>query len=176
MISRVKPSAAIRYLIVPCALGRLLVAATERGVCAVSLADKDADLVNFLHGEFPEREMTYEADSLQEWAGAVGQLVEGQRPHRAVPIDVQATAFQERVWGELGRIPSGDTRSYREVAVALGQPDAARAVARACATNPIALIVPCHRVIRADGGLSGYRWGVQRKQAILENEKANFRK
>ena len=172
MIPHDQTSTPIRYVIVPCALGRLLVAATERGVCAVSLADNDAELVDFLHGEFPEREMTYAADSLHEWAGAVMQLLEGKRPRRAVPIDVQATAFQKRVWQELCRIPSGDTRSYREIATALGQPDAARAVARACATNPIAVIVPCHRVIRADGGISGYRWGVNRKQAILDREKA----
>ena len=171
MIPRVKTFATIRYVIVPCVLGRLLVAATERGVCAVSLADNDAELVDFLHGEFTEREMTYEEDGLREWADAVVQLLEGRRPRREVPIDVQATAFQKRVWQELCRIPAGQTRSYREIAAALGQPDAARAVARACATNPIAVIVPCHRVIRADGGISGYRWGVQRKQALLEREK-----
>jgi AraC family transcriptional regulator of adaptative response/methylated-DNA-[protein]-cysteine methyltransferase len=161
----------IRYTIVPCSLGRLLLAATPRGVCAVSLGDRDGELLDFLRGEFPDREMTHDAESLRGWANAVVQLLEGWVPVRAVPTDVQATPFQQRVWQALCAIPPGLTRSYREIAVALGQPSAARAVARACATNPIAVIVPCHRVIRADGSISGYRWGVQRKQAILEREK-----
>jgi AraC family transcriptional regulator of adaptative response/methylated-DNA-[protein]-cysteine methyltransferase len=166
----------IRYTIVPCSLGRLLVAGTERGVCAVSLADDERGLLKFLTAEFPGRQVEQDATGLHEWASAIAQLLKGTLPKQGVPTDVEGTAFQRRVWRALGKIPLGQTRSYSAIAESLGQPDSARAVARACATNPIAVIVPCHRVIRADGGISGYRWGVARKQAILASERKQAQK
>jgi AraC family transcriptional regulator of adaptative response/methylated-DNA-[protein]-cysteine methyltransferase len=165
------PQTAIRYTIVSCPLGKLLMAGTTVGVCAVSLADSDKKLTTFLKEEFPEAEITQDDPGLQEWVGKIVQHLEGRRPHLELPLDVQATAFQWRVWQELCKIPYGSTKSYREIAAAIGQPEAARAVARACATNPVAVVIPCHRVIREDGGLSGYRWGIERKKAILEQEK-----
>ncbi|HEX5690118.1 MAG TPA: bifunctional DNA-binding transcriptional regulator/O6-methylguanine-DNA methyltransferase Ada [Roseiflexaceae bacterium] len=170
--------AQIEYTIADSPLGRLLVAATERGVCFVSLGDADADLEAALRSEYPAA--TIEANSnagdsdvesgLHGWVKAILQHLEGQLPHLDLPVDVQATAFQWRVWEALRAIPYGDTRSYRAVAEALGQPTAARAVARACATNPVALVIPCHRVVGEDGGLRGYRWGAERKRALLEQE------
>jgi AraC family transcriptional regulator, regulatory protein of adaptative response / methylated-DNA-[protein]-cysteine methyltransferase len=165
------PHTAIGYTIVSCCLGRLLLAGTEQGVCAVSLGDCDQDLERFLRDEFPAAKIVQEDARLQEWVQAVVEHVAGERPHLELPVDVQATAFQWRVWQELCKIPYGSTKSYREVAEAIGKPEAARAVARACATNPIAVVVPCHRVIREDGSLSGYRWGIERKKALLEQEK-----
>src|ERR1043165_8726941 len=160
----------IRYSIVPTSLGRLLVAATTRGVCAVSLADSDTELLHFLHSEFPDAEIAHDEKGLRPWAETVRQLAEGSKTI-GVPTDVAATEFQVRVWRELKRIPFGKTRSYREVAATLGMPAAPRAVARACATNPLALLIPCHRVVAANGELSGYRWGIQRKRALLERER-----
>jgi AraC family transcriptional regulator of adaptative response/methylated-DNA-[protein]-cysteine methyltransferase len=165
------PHTAIGYTIVPCCLGRLLMAGTERGICAVSLADSDAKLEQFINEEFPQAEIGRDDPGLQQWVQAIVQHLEGEQPHLELPVDVQATAFQWRVWQELCKIPYGTTMTYREIAEAIGQPDAARAVARACATNPVAVVIPCHRVIREDGELAGYRWGVQRKKAILEREK-----
>jgi AraC family transcriptional regulator of adaptative response/methylated-DNA-[protein]-cysteine methyltransferase len=161
---------AIGYTIVPCSLGLLLLAATERGICAVSLADTEPPLEKFLAEEFPEAAITREDDRLHGWVAGVVQLLEGQRPHLKLPLDVQATAFQWRVWQELCKIPYGDTKTYRAIAQAIGKPEAVRAVARACATNPVAVVIPCHRVVRADGNLAGYRWGLQRKKALLERE------
>jgi O-6-methylguanine DNA methyltransferase len=108
---------------------------------------------------------------LREWADAILKHLEGEQPHLELPVDVQATAFQWRVWQELQAIPYGSTRSYREIAKAIKRPTAVRAVARACATNPVAVVIPCHRVVRSDGGLGGYRWGIKRKQKMLDREK-----
>lgn len=164
--------AQIGYTIADSPLGRLLVAATEKGVCAVSLGDSDAELAAALEREYPaatiERE---ETGRLGEWVQALISYLEGQLPHLELPLDVQATAFQWRVWQELQKIPYGRTYSYSEIARRIGQPAAARAVARACATNPVALVVPCHRVVREDGNLGGYRWGLERKRRLLEKEK-----
>ncbi len=161
----------IGYTIVDSPLGRLLLAATERGVCAVCLDDDDAFLQEVLREEFPEADIAHDDAALRPWVTELLAHLEGQRPHLQLPLDVQATAFQWRVWQELCKIPAGSTRTYTEVAAALGQPTAARAVARACATNPVALIVPCHRVIREDGDLAGYRWGLERKRQLLDAEK-----
>ncbi|MEM7223411.1 MAG: methylated-DNA--[protein]-cysteine S-methyltransferase [Pseudomonadota bacterium] len=152
-------------------LGRLLVAATDKGVCFVCLGDDDESLVETLEAEFPA------AESVQSDLGTIGPALElvcaylaGEEPHLDLPLDIRATAFQRRVWQELIAIPAGETRSYGEVARNLGQPQAQRAVANACANNPLPLVIPCHRVVRSDGQIGGYRWGVQRKTALLEAE------
>ncbi len=165
----------VGFGIVRSSLGRLLVAATARGVCAVCLGDDDAALERGLRGEFPAAEIARDDAGLGDWIGGIAAHLEGARPHVGLPLDIQATAFQRRVWEELRRIPYGETRSYGEVARAIGRPTAARAVARACAANPVALVVPCHRVVRGDGGLGGYRWGAARKAALLEKERAVVR-
>ncbi|MGF1608395.1 MAG: methylated-DNA--[protein]-cysteine S-methyltransferase [Kiloniellales bacterium] len=163
--------AKIAYAMVDSPLGRLLVAATARGVCFVSLGDDDAQLEAALFAEFPE------ADSIvrdhEASASAVDAFVKflaGEAPHVDLPLDIRFTAFQRRVWNELMAIPCGETRSYAEIAAALGLPHGQRAIGRACATNPVALIVPCHRVLRHDGELGGYRWGLRRKSALLTKE------
>ncbi len=162
--------ATIRYATAACELGRVLLAVTPRGVCAVALAASDAELERFLHAEFPAAELTRDAAGLTDWlAELLRQLAGG--PHADLPLDVQATAFQRRVWEELRKIPRGETRTYRQVAEAIGKPRAVRAVARACATNPASVVIPCHRVIGSDGGLHGYRWGLNRKKKLLEGER-----
>ena len=163
----------ITYAITLCALGRLLVAATARGLCAVSLGDSDEGLERSLAAEFDTAEIVRDDAALGEQLIALVNHLSGQQPSLDLPLDVRATAFQRRVWEELRRIPYGSTRSYREVARAIGQPNATRAVARACATNPVALVTPCHRVVRENGDVSGYRWGVGRKQALLARERAD---
>ncbi len=162
----------IRYTIADCPLGRLLVAATERGICAVSLGEADATLEAALRHEYPAAQIQRDEASLGQWLSAFLNYLSGRQPDLNLPVDVQATAFQWQVWEALRAIPSGSTRSYSEVAQQLGQPKATRAVARACATNPVALVIPCHRVVRQDGHLGGYRWGLERKQHLLEQEKA----
>ncbi len=161
----------VGYTIVDSALGRLLIAATERGLCAVSLSDDDERLEAFLFNEFPAAEIERDDAHLSQWIDAVLAQVRGEEPHLDLPLDVQATAFQWRVWNVLRAIPMGETRSYGEIAHELGKPRAARAVARACATNRIAVLIPCHRVVREDGNLGGYRWGIERKRALLSSER-----
>jgi AraC family transcriptional regulator of adaptative response/methylated-DNA-[protein]-cysteine methyltransferase len=160
----------IGYTVVSCPLGRLLMAATERGVSAVYLGDDDGVLEAALAKEYPAAEIQRDDIRLQRWVEEIVNHLSNHHPHLDLPLDVQATAFQRRVWQELQAIPYGSTRSYREVAEALGRPSASRAVARACATNPVSIIVPCHRVVRGDGSLGGYRWGLNRKRALLEQE------
>jgi len=160
----------IGYSIAKSSLGRILVAATERGVSAVYLGDADAKLVEELREEYPRAEITAASDSFERWVKEIVQRVEGNPPRLELPLDLQATAFQRRVWQELQLIPRGSTRTYSQVAKALGKPKAVRAVARACATNPVSIVVPCHRVIRGDGSLAGYRWGLSRKQQLLAQE------
>jgi AraC family transcriptional regulator of adaptative response/methylated-DNA-[protein]-cysteine methyltransferase len=162
----------IGYAIAKSALGKILVAATDRGVSAVYLGDADAKLIEELKDEYPRAEITAAADSFERWVKEIVQRVEGKPPRIELPLDLQATAFQRRVWQELQRIPSGTTRTYSQVARALGNPKAVRAVARACATNPVSIVVPCHRVIREDGSLAGYRWGLSRKEQLLAQERA----
>ncbi len=160
----------IRFTLVPCALGRLLVAATAKGVCAVKLGAADAALVAELTREFPAADVQ-PGGLPRAWVDAVTRAV-GQRPVSAadVPLDVQGTAFQWTVWKALRAIPVGETRTYAALAHDIGRPTAARAVARACATNPVAIVVPCHRVVPAAGGPGGYRWGSARKHALLALE------
>ncbi|MFO0806842.1 MAG: methylated-DNA--[protein]-cysteine S-methyltransferase [Gemmataceae bacterium] len=161
----------IRFATAGCDLGRILLAATDRGIAAVFLADTDAELRAALDAEFPEAAISRDASGLERWLTALVAHIAGELPHLDLPLDVRATAFQRRVWEELRRIPYGETRSYSEVAAALGTPKSVRAVARACATNPASLVIPCHRVVGRDGTLTGYRWGVQRKRKLLDREK-----
>ncbi|MCE9560891.1 MAG: methylated-DNA--[protein]-cysteine S-methyltransferase [Planctomycetes bacterium] len=163
-------AALIRYTTAACELGRVLLAVTGIGVCAVSIADADTALEAFLRSEFPAAELVRDEFGLADWLEELLRAVTGG-PHRALPIDVRATAFQRRVWEALQRIPRGETRTYRELAEAIGKPTAVRAVARACATNPTAVLVPCHRVIGTDGKLHGFRWGLDRKQKLIDAER-----
>jgi len=161
----------IAYVTVPTSLGRLLVAATERGVCRVALGDHDAALAAELLAEFPAaRVVEDKSGKLQGWVTAILAYLDGREPDLDLPLDIRATAFQRRVWQELRKIPFGQTRTYAEIAKRIGRPMATRAVARACATNPAALIIPCHRVVRENGDLGGYRWGVERKRSLLKKE------
>jgi AraC family transcriptional regulator of adaptative response/methylated-DNA-[protein]-cysteine methyltransferase len=162
----------IAYSIVDSPLGRLLVAATEKGVSAVYLADDDARLERELRAEYPAARVRKDDDAIAPRLSPILEHLAGGRRGIDLPLDVQATTFQWRVWQELGRIPAGETRTYGEVARAIGRPTATRAVARACATNPVSIVVPCHRVVGADGRLAGYRWGVERKKKLLEAERA----
>lgn len=162
----------IGYAITACHLGKLLVAATTRGVCAVTFGDDDEMLLRELQQEYPAADIQADEQGLPTVLPLLLAHLRGAQPHLNLPLDLQATAFQLRVWAELRQIPSGQTRSYAQVAAAIGQPNATRAVARACATNPVAIINPCHRVIRSDGSLGGYRWGLARKQKLLQQEKA----
>jgi AraC family transcriptional regulator, regulatory protein of adaptative response / methylated-DNA-[protein]-cysteine methyltransferase len=163
----------ITYTIATCPLGRLLVAATERGVCAVSLGDSDTALEACLAEEYPNarlRRDRHPESDLKKWLASVLELIQGEQ-QKQLPLDIQATAFQWRVWKQLRAIPRGATRSYSEIACEIGRPTAVRAVARAIATNPVAVIIPCHRAVHKDGRLSGYRWGPKRKQILLETER-----
>jgi AraC family transcriptional regulator of adaptative response/methylated-DNA-[protein]-cysteine methyltransferase len=162
----------IGYSIAKTVLGKVLVAATDRGVSAVYLGDSEAKLVQELRDEYPRAELAPADDSFERWVKEIVQRVDGKPPRVELPLDLQATAFQRRVWQELQRIPAGTTRTYSQVARALGNPKAVRAVARACATNPVSIVVPCHRVIREDGTLAGYRWGLSRKEQRLAQERA----
>ena len=160
----------IVYTVVNSPLGRLLVAATNKGVCAVSLGDDDTTLEAALLHEYPAATIQRDGVHIREWVNAILHYLDDSQPGLDLPIDVQTTAFRWRVWKNLQTIPRGSTRSYSEIARELGQPQAARAVAQACATNPVALIVPCHRVVHANGDTGGYRWGKERKQKLLEQE------
>jgi AraC family transcriptional regulator of adaptative response/methylated-DNA-[protein]-cysteine methyltransferase len=161
----------IGYTIAKSPLGKVLVAATERGVSAVYLGDAESTLISELREEYPRAEIAPAPDAFQRWVREIVQRIEGKQPRLELPLDLQATAFQRRVWQELQRIPRGRTRTYSQVARSLGQPKAVRAVARACATNPVSIVVPCHRVIREDGALAGYRWGISRKEQLLAQER-----
>jgi AraC family transcriptional regulator of adaptative response/methylated-DNA-[protein]-cysteine methyltransferase len=164
--------ASLAYALAASPLGRLLVAATERGVAFLALGDDDAALEGRLAEEFPLAERRRDDKVLGRWLGQVLRHLDGELPHLELPLDVRATAFQRRVWAELSKIPAGATASYGEIARRLGQPKAGRAVGRACATNPVALIVPCHRAVPGAGGFGGYRWGLDRKRRLLETEAA----
>ncbi len=164
--------ARIAWTVAPCALGLLLVAATERGICFVAFDDGEAALTAELRAEFPHAEIIPDIGILEAWTAEVLRRVEGRPPRETLPLDVRATAFQQRVWRALTEIPQGETRTYSEIARSLGKPAAQRAVGRACATNPVSIVIPCHRAKRSDGGLAGYRWGVARKEALIEAERA----
>jgi len=161
----------IAHTVADSPLGPLLVAATQHGVCAVSLGDNEVELSELLYREYPAAQFRRDDTGLGRWVEAIVKHLCGRLPRIEVPLDLRATAFQRSVWEQLRRIPYGETRSYGEIAQAINQPRAARAVARACRQNPVAVVIPCHRVIRQDGGLGGYRWGTARKEALLDREK-----
>ena len=169
--------ATIRYVAAGSALGEVLVAGTVSGVCAVKLGGDAEVLIAELSDEFPAADIRpiestdRECDSLWGWANAILEYLDGDRLDTDLPVDVRATIFQWRVWRKLQTIPAGETRTYQQLAEELGQPTASRAVGQACAANPVALIVPCHRALRKDGSLGGYRWGLSRKEALVEMER-----
>jgi AraC family transcriptional regulator of adaptative response/methylated-DNA-[protein]-cysteine methyltransferase len=162
----------IRYTTASSSLGRVIVAATVRGVCAVAFGSTDAALVASLRGEFPKAALQVDPSDERGWVERIVREIDGRGTAADLPLDVRATAFQWQVWNALRDIPRGETRTYAEVAVAIGRPKAARAVARACASNPVAVAIPCHRVVPSGGKgtTGGYRWGVERKQALLARE------
>jgi len=149
-----------------------LIADTEKGICTIQFADTDDELEHGLRHEFPFAVRRRDDAAMQTWKENLLRQMHGYKLRSSLPLDIQATAFQRRVWTQLQSIPFGATRSYAQVAKAIGQPAATRAVARACATNPVAVAIPCHRVVRKDGDMGGYRWGVERKEALLELERA----
>jgi AraC family transcriptional regulator of adaptative response/methylated-DNA-[protein]-cysteine methyltransferase len=161
----------IAYAIVACPLGRLLVATTARGVCAVKLGDRDEALADDLRREYRAADIREGDAPRREWVQAILRHLSGSLPSLDLPIDVRATAFQWKVWRALQAIPYGETRTYGDVARSIGQPSAARAVAHACATNPVGLVVPCHRVVPATGQPGEYRWGAARKKRLLDRER-----
>ena len=171
--------ALIQYIVTESALGGLLVAGTGQGLCAVKLGDDIGGLVAELEQEFPAAEIlpaelnedSPESAGLRHWARSALAYLDGSSTDIDLPLDVQATMFQWRVWRQLQAIPVGETRTYQQLAEELEHPKASRAVGRACATNPVAPIIPCHRALRKDGGLGGYRWGLHRKEALLEMER-----
>ena len=161
----------IGYTIVDSRLGKLMVAATAKGICAVSFGDSEEALRNELTSEFHAADITRDDARLKDAVTAILKSLDGEKAILTLPLDLHATAFQMRVWSELRKIPYGETRTYAQVAEAVGNPKAVRAVARACATNPVALVNPCHRVIGSDGKLAGYKWGIERKKALLDEER-----
>jgi AraC family transcriptional regulator, regulatory protein of adaptative response / methylated-DNA-[protein]-cysteine methyltransferase len=160
----------IGYTTADTPLGRVLVAGTVKGISAIYLGDSDERLEATLRREYPAATISKNPAQLSQWVRQLVRHISGEQPHLDLPLDVKATAFQRRVWEALQQIPRGRTRSYSELARAVGLPKGQRAVARACATNPAAILIPCHRIVREDGGLGGYRWGLKRKQALLEAE------
>src|SRR5579862_8088537 len=168
-------AAPIRYTCTDSPLGRMLIAATDKGICTIQFADSDDELEHGLRHEFPFAVRRRDSEALQTWKDNLLRQMEGHKLRSSLPLDIQATAFQRKVWTELQSIPFGATRSYGEVARAIGRPTASRAVARACATNPVAIAIPCHRVVQKSGDTGGYRWGVKRKEALLQLENPEAR-
>ncbi len=163
----------IRYAVEPCALGVILIAATRRGVCAIEFGDSAHELIARLRARFVNAEFKPADEVFKQWIGKVLSFFEQPAQPKGLsdmPLDIQGTAFQQRVWKALQQIPLGKTASYADVALSIGSPKAVRAVAQACASNQIAVLIPCHRVVRSDGSLSGYRWGVERKAELLKRE------
>jgi AraC family transcriptional regulator, regulatory protein of adaptative response / methylated-DNA-[protein]-cysteine methyltransferase len=160
----------IVYAIAPCPLGYLLVATTEKGICAVKLGDEADKLEHILKQEFHQAHIMRDNHAHKEWIQAILDLIAGDETHLDLPLDVRGTAFQKQVWQALQKIPYGETRTYTDIACDIAKPHAVRAVGNACGANPTALIVPCHRVLRSDGSLGGYHWGIERKQKLLMQE------
>ena len=164
--------AVIRFAVGEASLGSVLVAATTKGVCAILLGDDPEALVRDLQDRFPRAEFEGGDPKFERMVAQVVGLVEAPGQRLDLPLDIRGTAFQQRVWAALQAIPPGQTATYTEIARAIGQPKAVRAVAQACAANPLAVAIPCHRVVRSDGDLSGYRWGVERKRKLIDREAA----
>lgn len=163
----------IGYAIVDSPLGRLLVGATDHGVSSVCLGESDRTLERALHDEYPAAQIERGGAHLTKYVEAIIAYLRGKEPHLQLPVDIQASAFRRRVWDALRAIPYGQTRSYGQIANAIGEPKASRAVGQACGANPVALIIPCHRVVRGDGATGGYRWDPKRKQKLLEQERSS---
>ncbi|PLZ02021.1 bifunctional DNA-binding transcriptional regulator/O6-methylguanine-DNA methyltransferase Ada [Burkholderia sp. WAC0059] len=166
---------AIRYAVAGTPLGEVLVAATDNGICRVAFGDDAEALVANLHADFANARLTEDADAIAPFVAQIDAWLRGRRERFDLPLDLAATAFQQRVWDALQRIPYGETRSYTQIAETLGMPRAVRAVASACASNPVALVIPCHRVVQKGGALAGYRWGLARKAALLDAEAGRHR-
>jgi len=160
----------IRFAVGECSLGSILVASSAHGVCAILLGDDPETLVRDLQDRFPESDLIGGDSEFEQLVAKVAGFVEAPAIGLDLPLDIRGTAFQQRVWQALQDIPPGETASYSEVARRIGKPEAVRAVAQACAANNLAVAIPCHRVVRSDGGLSGYRWGIERKRLLLERE------
>jgi AraC family transcriptional regulator, regulatory protein of adaptative response / methylated-DNA-[protein]-cysteine methyltransferase len=160
----------IVYAIAPCPLGYLLVATTDKGICAVKLGDEADKLEQILNQEFHQAQIMRDDDIHKEWIQPILDLIAGDKTHLDLPLDIRGTAFQKQVWQALQKIPYSQTRTYADIARDIAKPHAVRAVGNACGANPIALIVPCHRVLRSDGSVGGYRWGIERKQKLLIQE------
>lgn len=165
--------AVIRYTVLSTELGKVLIATTERGLCAARFGENESALERELRREFRAAQVVHDVEALRPLAAQIRGLLRGGVNPAEIPLDIQGTAFQQLVWDSLRQIPRGETRSYSEIAREIGRPQAVRAVAGACAANPVAVVVPCHRVVQKNGSLSGYRWGVKRKAALLQNEGAN---
>jgi AraC family transcriptional regulator of adaptative response/methylated-DNA-[protein]-cysteine methyltransferase len=163
-------NAEIQFAVGQCSLGAILVGASERGVCAILLGDDPAELTHELEDRFPKARLEPGGRDFEQWVARVVALVEAPQLGCDLPLDIRGSAFEQRVWRALREIPAGSTASYAQIAAAIGAPTSARAVARACAANALAVAIPCHRVVRSDGGLSGYRWGIERKRALLDAE------
>jgi AraC family transcriptional regulator of adaptative response/methylated-DNA-[protein]-cysteine methyltransferase len=163
----------IRFATAPCTFGYVLVAATEQGICAATLGDAQDVLESTLRNDFPAAQVQRDDAALAPYMTPILRHLEGSEPQLDLPLDVPGTAFQWRVWQELRSIPYGETRTYTQVAEAVGKPQSVRAVARACATNSLALLIPCHRVLRKDSSPSGYRWVLERKHKLLQHEAEN---
>ena len=164
-------NASIHFAIAQCSLGAVLVACSERGVCAILLGDEPQALLDYLHLRFPKAHLVGADAAFEQVVAKVLSFIETPKSGLDLPLDIRGTAFQQRVWQALGKIEPGTTSSYAQVAASIGAPNAVRAVAGACAANALAVAIPCHRVVRTDGGLSGYRWGVERKRTLLDRER-----
>lgn len=164
----------IQFTIADCRLGKLLVAATDRGISSVAFGDDEVELEQGLAREFPNASVERGYGGFEDWVQRITSYLDGDVEDLDLPLNVVGTQFQQRVWNELGTIPYGSTRTYAEIARNIGSPRAVRAVASACASNKAALAIPCHRIVRSDGGLGGYKWGLKRKKAILETERRNL--
>ena len=167
-------AATIRYACADSPLGPMLIAATDRGVCSIQFGRSDGELIEGLKREFPFATRKADEGTIRPWVEALLGKIRGSDADSSLPLDIRSTAFQRRVWTYLQSIPFGETKSYAQVAKAIGRPSACRAVARACATNPVAVAIPCHRVVRGDGGLGGYRWGIGRKKTLLALERSSL--
>jgi AraC family transcriptional regulator, regulatory protein of adaptative response / methylated-DNA-[protein]-cysteine methyltransferase len=162
----------ITYTIADAPIGRVLVATTDRGVCAVEIGATNAGVERTLRADFPNASLVRDDDRNHTWVRAVLARISNPGAQNRIPLDVSGTAFQQLVWKALQDIPAGEKRTYREVAELIGRPTAARAVARACATNRVAVVIPCHRIVAGSGAISGYKWGVERKRRLLSDESA----
>jgi len=160
----------IRYTISQSSLGLVIIAGTTRGICAVRFGDSKSQLIEDLRQTFPEAAVAQGNEDFDQWAKAVIEQIDHPAQPRNLPLDIQGTAFQQRVWQALREIPAGATQSYAQLAARIGSPNAVRAVGTACGANPVAVLVPCHRAVRSDGSLAGYRWGLDRKQQLLQKE------